>query len=241
MADVNITRFALKNQVFVLCVVGALFIAGTLKFLTMSRREDPELNIRTAVVTTRWDGATATKIEDLVTDPIETSIKRMDGLEEIRSESRNGQSIIYVDIDESIPGDAVEQYWDDLRVKVGEAESKLPDGAYRPMVNSSFGDVYDVVLALYQPSGAERTYSYRDLEVFAETVQDELKNLPSIGRVDLFGIQDERIYLEVDSADWAKLDLTVSELSQLLESRNIVVILLFVTFIYIYMRVLDSL
>ena len=223
----NLTRFAIRNRVFVLFVVAALFVAGLSKFLTMPRREDPEINIRTAVIVTRWPGATARKIEDLVTDPIETAVKRMDGVEEIRSDSRNGQSIVYVDIDEDTPGHAVEQAWDQLRVKVGEAEGLLPDGCQKPYVNSDFGDVYDVVLALYQgllSDGSEpaRRYTYRELEIFAETVQDELKNLAQVGRVDLFGIQDERIYLEVDAADWAKLDLTTNALQRILESRNIV-------------------
>ena len=223
----NLTRFAIRNKVFVLCVVGAMFLAGIVQFLTMSRREDPELNIRTAVVVTRWPGATARKIEDLVTDPIETAIKRMDGVDEIRSDSRNGQSIVYVDIDEATPGHRVVQAWDDLRVKVEEAERSLPDGCQKPHVNSDFGDVYDVVFALYQgllPDGAqpERRYTYRELEVFAERVQDELKNLIEVGRVELFGVQDERIWLEVDEAEWGQLALTTDRLRNILESRNIV-------------------
>jgi len=224
---VNLTRFALGNRTLVLCAVVALMGYGLITFATMPRREDPAITIRTAVVTTRWPGATARKVEELVTDPVETAIKKMAGVDEIRSDSRTGMSIIYIDLLETIGGADVDQYWDKLRNKVDEASSTLPDGCGTPYVNSDFGDVYDVVLALYQSplagsEGADRDYTYRQLEVFAETVQDELKNLAQVGKVDLVGVQDERIYIEVDPADWGKIDLKSDELRSLLESRNIV-------------------
>lgn len=223
----NLTRFALNNRVFVLCVVGAMFFAGLYTFATMPRREDPKITIRTAVITTVWPGSPAHKVEDLVTDPIETSVKKMQGIDEIRSKSRTGLSLVYVDLLESIPAAAVDQYFDELRIKVQEAVARLPDGCRDPQVNTDFGDVYDVVFALYQtpPEGEteyRRQYSYRDLEIFAETVEDELKNLPPVGKVELIGVQEERIYLEVDPAEWGKVSMDADDLRQLLESRNIV-------------------
>ncbi|MEM7199510.1 MAG: efflux RND transporter permease subunit [Planctomycetota bacterium] len=219
----NLTRFALRNRVLVLCVVSATFLAGLYTFATMSRREDPAITIRTAVITTRWPGAPTAKIEDLVTDPIETSIKKMQGVDEIRSKSRIGLSLVYVDLLESVPAAAVDQYFDELRTKVQDATSELPEGCGEPRVNTDFGDVYDVVLALYQrPSAPADRYSYRQLEVFAETIEDELKNLREVGRVDLFGVQDERIYLEVDPAEWGKIGMSADQLRSLLRSRNIV-------------------
>ena len=223
----NLTRFALFNRTFVLSVIVVLVLAGANTFLTMPRREDPEIVIRTAVVTTTWPGATAAKVEDLVTDPLETAIKKMDGVDEITSDSRTGLSIVFVTLDDAVVAGDVDQYWDELRVKIDQTTPRLPDGCGTPAVNSDFGDVYVIVFALHQIKPArrdefERQYTYRELEVFAETVEDELKNLPQVAKIDLMGIQEERIYLEVDPAEWGKIALKTDDLRMLLESRNIV-------------------
>ena len=139
----NLTAFSLRNRTLVLCVVVAMFGYGLITFRTMARREDPAITIRTAVITTKWPGATARKVEELVTDPIETAIKKMAGIDEIRSDSRTGLSIVYVDLLETIVGADIDQYWDELRNKVDEAKARLPDGCGVPSVNSDFGDVYD--------------------------------------------------------------------------------------------------
>lgn len=220
----NLTRFALDKRVVVLALVAVAVIAGLLTFMTMPRREDPQILIRTCVVKTAWPGASAEKIESLVTDPLETAIYQLDEVEEIRSESRTGQSLIFVDLDETI--NEIDQLWDDVRNKVSQASAQLPEGCGVPYVNSDFGDVYPIVMALYQSppeSGVvERTYSDRELEVLADRVRDELKTISDVGKVDYFGLQEEVIYLEPDAVEWSKIGLTSADLQALLSARNIV-------------------
>lgn len=169
----NLTRFSFSNRALVLAIVFVCFVFGAKTFNTMPRREDPEMTIRVALVITEWPGASARKVEDLITDPLETNIKKMDGVDEITSDSRTGLSIITVELDERIT--EIDQYWDELRNKVGEVIPYLPDGSRSPVVNSDFGDVYAVILALYQipPPGGDtiqRPYTWRELEEFAETI-----------------------------------------------------------------------
>jgi len=221
----NLTRFAMNHRTVVLAVTAVMLVYGLQTFQTMPRREDPEITIRTCIVTTLWPGASAEKVEELVTDPLETVINQIDEVEEIRSDSRSGMSLIFVDIDERLFD--IDQYYDEVRNKIDLVVSQLPDGCGKPAVNSDFGDVDSVVFAFYQapPPGRDvidHPYSYRELELLAEKVEDELKGIETVAKVEVMGVPDEVIYVEVDAADWAKIDLTTSELRQLLEARNIV-------------------
>ena len=220
----NLTAFAVRHRSIIWAFVLLLSLSGVSTFLTMSRRENPEMKIRTCVVSVIWPGATAQKVEDLVTDPLETAISKIDEVEEIRSESRTGLSLIYIDMDERLNN--VDQLWDEVRNKVNQAAPGLPSGCRTPYVNADFGDVYDVVLALSQTAmpgheGIERPYSYRELELFSETIEDELKAISLVAKVDTLGIQDEVIDVEIDTGEWAKIAITVDRLRSLLESRNI--------------------
>ena len=98
----SLTKFSVDHRPVVLTGVVIALLVGISTFLTMSRREDPEILIRTCIISTRWPGAKATKVEDLVTDPLEDAIQQIDEVEEIRSQSRVGYSLIEVDIDERL-------------------------------------------------------------------------------------------------------------------------------------------
>ncbi len=221
----NLTRFALTHRTFVLAATTVLMVFGVAAFRDMPRREDPEIVIRTCVVTTRWPGASAEKVEELVTDPIETELSRIDVVEEIRSESRTGVSLVFVDIDERLVD--IDQHFDEVRNKIDRVAGDLPDGCGRPLVDSDFGDVDAVVLALFQtPSPGrdrvERAYSMRELERIAETVEDELRALDPVAKVEVLGVPDEVIHIEVDAEHWGRIGLTADDLRRRLEGRNIV-------------------
>ena len=198
---------------------------GLFNLSTMPRREDPEITIRDAVVVTTWSGASAQKIEQLVTDPLEAVASEIGEVATIESKSLVGLSIVEVTLDDSI--DATDQVWDDLRAKIRAIEDSLPTGVGRPHVNSDFGDVYEIVLTLYQQplnrhDDKTRPYTPRQLEIYAEQIGNELELIEAVGKVDFWGVQPERIYVEVDSADLAKLNLTASDLARTFQARNIV-------------------
>ena len=221
----NLPRFAVTHQAIILSFVIVALGAGLFNLSTMSRREDPELTIRDALVVTRWPGASAQRVEELITDPLEAAASEIAEVDTIRSESLVGISIIQVTLDDNVSD--TDQVWDDLRAKVRTAEGTLPQGSGRPLVNSDFGDVYEIVLALYQvpavgKSTIERPYTPRQLEIFAEQIEDELELIEAVGKAVFWGVQPERIYVEVDSSDLAKLQITAPDLRRIFEARNIV-------------------
>ncbi len=226
------THFAVKNRATTMAMVLVAVALGASTFLTMPRREDPEIVIRVAVVVTQWPGAPADKVEELVTDPLESAIAELDQVHSITSISKVGSSVITVELTETLPAASVDQAWDEVRAKVGAIQSQLPQGVSPPFVNSGFGDVYAVCIALYPrsvrasdadaSSAAPHNYTDRELELLADDVKSELERIDSVAKVELHGVQREVIYLEVASSDWSKIGLTAEQLGQLLSARNIV-------------------
>ena len=137
-----------------------------------------------------------------------------------------GLSIIQVTAGDDIQN--TDQVWDDVRAKVESVQDSLPQGSAPSFLNSDFGDVYEIVFAIHErPAGeapsSQGFYSARELEIFAERIEEELELLDSVRRVELWGVQPEHVYVEVDSADWARIGVTAGQLRDLFQARNIVV------------------
>jgi multidrug efflux pump subunit AcrB len=222
---VNLPRFALTHRSIVFAFLAVFLCVGLFNFSNMSRREDPEITIRDTLVITGWPGAPADRIEELITDPLEKVIAQITEVDIIESKSMVGLSVIQIAVDDRVIN--TDQVWDEIRAKVSTVQSKLPLGSQPPFVNSDFGDVYEIVIALHQvpldgQEDIDHPYSPREFEIFAERIEDELELIDSVTKVEFWGVQHERIYVEVDSADWAKINLTASQLRQVFEARNIV-------------------
>ena len=219
----NLPRFALTHRSIIFAFIVVFLVAGTFNFATMPRREDPEITIRDALIVTSWPGAPATRVEELITDPIEDVIVEIAEVETVKSKSLVGLSVVQVSAGEAVI--ETDQVWDDVRAKVESIRSDLPMGSAPPFVNSDFGDVYEIVFALHQtPFDGVKDYSYspRELEKLAERIEEEIELIDSVARVEFWGNQPERIYVEIDSADWAKLEVTTEQLKRLFSARNIV-------------------
>ncbi len=212
----SITEFALKNNRTTLVLLVVLLLAGVEAFTKMPRAYDPGFVIRTAQVTTYFPGASPQRVEQLVTDKLETVIQQIPELDFVSSESRAGVSIISVNISESYA--IMRPIWDDLRRKIDSAAGDLPDGIVGPIVNDEFGDVFDIVIGVTGPD-----FSYAELNNFAKQTLDELLRLPDAAKVQLYGVQDERIFVEYNNARLTELGISPAQLSQMLASRNIIV------------------
>lgn len=219
----DITEFAIKNNRVTLVVLVVLLLAGVGAYDSLPRAEDPGFTIRTAVVQTLFPGANPERVENLVTDKIEKAIQEMPELDVVRSQSKTGVSIIHIDIQEQYR--EMRPIWDSLRRKVEKAVPDLPDGVIGPFVNDEFGDVFGIILAITAGQRADGTpeIGYAEMKDIAYSVRDILLRLEDTGKVEIFGIQDERVFVEYNNARLAELGLSVVQLQRMLEARNIII------------------
>jgi multidrug efflux pump subunit AcrB len=212
----NFTRAAIRNNRVTFVTLLVLVAAGIIAYSRMPQDEDPGFIIRVAQVTTYFPGASPERVEQLVTDKLEKAIQEIPELDFLTSQSKSGVSVIFVNIKESYT--EMRPIWDDLRRKVDRAKGDLPENVNGPFVNDDFGDVFGIVIALTGDG-----YTYAELKEIADDVRSELLFLEDVAKVDIHGIQDERIHVEYNNARLAELGLSPTQLSEILESRNIVI------------------
>ncbi|MDA8016760.1 MAG: efflux RND transporter permease subunit [Thermoanaerobaculia bacterium] len=212
----NLTRAAIEKDRVTVVLLLVLLATGVQSFLTLPQSEDPGFVVRTAVVQTFFPGGSPERVEQLVTDPIEEAIQEIPELDAVRSTSKTGVSLIFVDIREEYAD--MRPIWDSLRRKVERVRGELPDGVMGPIVDDEFGDVFGIVLTLTGDG-----FTDREVEDVALEVRDELLLLPDVAKVDLFGTQEERIFVEFNNARLAEVGLSALQLQGMLEARNILI------------------
>ncbi len=211
----SLTQIAIEKNRVTFVVLAVLMLSGILAYNGMPRAEDPGFTIRTAMIITHFPGASPDRVEQLVTDKLEKAIQEMPQVDHITSQSKNGVSLVMVDIRERYT--EMRPIWDDLRRKVDRARGELPDGVIGPTVNDEFGDVFGTVVNLTGDG-----YSYAELKVVADAVRDDLLLIDEVAKVDIHGAQDERVFVEYNNARLAELGLSPGQLRSILASRNII-------------------
>ncbi|MEQ3512108.1 efflux RND transporter permease subunit [Pseudoalteromonas sp. BZB3] len=211
----NITRLALENNRTTWVLILVLLLSGITAFDKMPKDYDPGFIIRTAQVVTYFPGASPQRVEELVSDKIEKVVQQIPELDFVSSTSKTGVSIVSVNIKESYK--EMRPIWDNLRRKIQSIEKDLPSDAQAPIVNDEFGDVFGVVIGL-----TAEGYTYREMEEVAEQVRDQLLRLPEAAKVDIFGVQEQRVFIEFENAKMAALGITPNQLKDQLAARNIV-------------------
>jgi multidrug efflux pump subunit AcrB len=212
---VNITRLAIENNRTTLVLLLAILLAGIQAFMSMPRAYDPSFVIRAAQVITYFPGASPERVEQLISDKLEKAIQEIPELDFVNSTSRTGISIIVVNIKESYTN--MRPIWDNLRRKIDGVRNELPKGASDPVVNDEFGDVFGIVLGL-----TGEGFDYAELKEIADEARDELLRVPEAAKVEIYGAQEERIFVEYDNIRLTELGLSPSQLTEIISSRNIV-------------------
>ncbi|QSH42481.1 efflux RND transporter permease subunit [Lentisphaerota bacterium ZTH] len=208
-----------RTVVFSLAVVG--FIWGIWQYQASPRREDPEFTLRYCTVITKWPGATASQIEELVCDPLEREISGIDEVKETTATINPGLCTIKVTMEDAV--DNVDEVCDIIRAQIPKV--KLPPGASTPYVNSKYADTSAMMLAVYQiPQPGtkiiENPYSMRKLQIICEEIRDKLKQLESVATVTIMSDLDEAIYIEPNAGDWSRIQVSIEQLAKRLEAKN---------------------
>ncbi len=208
-------RFAIEHERFTALVLLAILLAGFSVYLTQPRQEDPQITIRSAQVMAQFPGLSPERVEALITKPIENEIKAISEIEEISSMSTTGLAIVIPEA--AIRYTDMAPIWAKLRNKMDDLAPSLPEGTQGPVVNDDYGQVSVVTMAL---TGDD--YSLRELEQVAEDLADRLNLLPLVAKVELYGVQEERIWLEFDPAFVAQFGVTAANVVGAMNAQNVV-------------------
>ncbi len=214
----NIAQFSIEKKTITIVITLLLFFGGIKSYLGLGRLEDPEFTIKNAKVITYYPGATALEVAEEVTDPLEISIQKMGQVRQIETLSMPGYSSIDVEIKKHHMADELPQIWDELRRKVGDVQEQLPPGTSTSLVWDDFGDVYGIFYAIYGDG-----FTHKEIYEYAKMLRRELLLVQDVADVSLFGVQDERIYIEISRERLSQLGLSPELIYASLSGQNMVV------------------
>jgi len=216
-ARFNLSRWALEHPALTRYLMLVLMVLGFAAYFQLGQDEDPPFTFRVMVVRTNWPGATAQQVAEQVTDKLERALQEVPYADRIRSYSKPGESQIIFQIKDSSKPSEVPNVWYSVRKKIGDMRGTLPAGVQGPFFNDEFGDVYGVIYALESDG-----FDYAELKVFADDVRQQLLRVPNVSKVELFGVQDEKVFVEISQKRLATLGLDLVQVLAQLGQQNAV-------------------
>ena len=213
----NLSSWALTHQQMVLYLIVVLMAAGVLSYFKLGRAEDPDFTFKVMVVRTLWPGATAQEVERELTERIEKKLQETPWVDVLQSASKPGESLVFIVLKDYTPKPEVPEAWRQVRKKLDDIRHTLPQGVQGPFPNDEFGDVQINVFALTGDG-----FDIAALRCHADRIALELKRVPDVKRVELIGVQDEKIYLDVSPNRLASLGISVPQIAEALQKQNAV-------------------
>ncbi|MEO6118776.1 MAG: efflux RND transporter permease subunit [Methylotenera sp.] len=214
----NLSDWALKHQTLVLYLMLVLTIAGLLSYTKLGQSEDPPFTFKVMLVRTSWPGANAQEVEQQVTDKLEKKIQEISHLDYVSSYSRPGESVIFIIAKDDTFSKDIPEVWYQVRKKVGDIRHTLPQGINSLTFNDEFSDVYGSMYALTGDG-----FDYAALKKQAELIRSELLKIKDVEKVEFFGEQKQRIFIELSNAKLSTLGVSSATLLSILQAQNAVV------------------
>jgi multidrug efflux pump len=215
MRRFNLSEWALTNRSLVLFAMIVLGLVGTWSYRHLGQSEDPPFTFKAMVVRTVWPGATAEEVSRQVTERIEKALMTTGEYEFIRSYSRPGESQVIFMARDSMHSSEVPDLWYQVRKKVGDIRATLPQGVIGPFFNDEFGDTFGNIYAL-----TGEGFDYAVMKDYADRVQLELQRVDDVGKVELVGLQDEKVWIELSNTKLATLGIPLTAVQQAIDEQN---------------------
>ncbi|KJZ45362.1 MULTISPECIES: efflux RND transporter permease subunit [Pseudomonas] len=213
----NVSEWALRNRQIVLFLMLLLAIVGALSYTKLGQSEDPPFTFKAMVIRTNWPGATAEEVSRQVTERIEKKLMETGEYERIVSFSRPGESQVTFIARDSMHSVEIPELWYQVRKKISDIRHTLPPGIQGPFFNDEFGTTFGNIYAL---TGAG--FDYAVLKDYADRIQIQLQRVKDVGKVELLGLQDEKVWIELSNVKLATLGLPLAAVQQALEEQNAV-------------------
>ena len=214
----NLSDWALKHQTLVLYFMLMLIVSGLFAFTKLGQSEDPPFTFKVMLIRTAWPGASAVEVEQQVTDKIEEKLQELPQIDYSSSFSRPGESVIFIVIKDDTLSKDIPDIWYQVRKKIGDIRHTLPNNIQSLTFNDEFSDVYGTMYALTGDG-----FDNFALKQQADLIRNELLKTPDLEKVDFFGEQKQRIYIEFSNAKLATIGLSGAALVNILQTQNAVV------------------
>ena len=212
----NLAKYSLDTPKVVYFFLFVMLVGGVLSFGSLGKKEDSPFVIKTAVLMTQYPGASPQEVEELITEPIEREIQSMRRVYKIKSDSYYGMSKINIELSPATPPEEMPQMWDELRRKVLNIQSQLPQGASTIKVSDDFGDVFGIYFALTADDG----FSYHDLREWGQRLKTDLVTIEGVQKIALFGEQVEVVNVFISMSKLANSGINLNSLMQTIKSQN---------------------
>ena len=216
----NLSRWALDHPALTRYLMVVLMLMGFAAYFQLGQDEDPPFTFRAMVVRTNWPGATAQQVAEQVTDKIEKTLQEVPYADKIRSYSKPGESQIIFQIKDNSKAADVANVWYAVRKRVGDMRHTLPGTVQGPFFNDDFGDVYGVIYAL--ETDEAHGFSYAELKEHADQVRQQLLRVKDVSKVELFGAQDEKLFIEISQKRLSQLGLDFGQVLTQIGQQNAV-------------------
>jgi len=211
----NLSKWALEHSALTRYLMVVLMLLGAAAYFQLGQDEDPPFTFRVMVVRAFWPGATATQVAQQVTDKLERTLQEVPGADKIRSFSKPGETTILFQLKDSTRAAEVPDLFYTVRKKIGDMRGTLPQGVVGPFFNDEFGDVYGVIYALKAEG-----FSPAEVKEVADDVRQKLLRVPDVNKVELFGAQDEKLYIEMSQRRLSQLGLDINQVLAQLAQQN---------------------
>ena len=212
--SIDFGNWAFRNSKLVYFLIAVLVIGGAYSAYDMSKLEDPEIKVKMAMVAATYPGASANEVELQVADPLEKILLAIGDVKNVSSYSYDDFCVLEVELNSTVPDADVEQCWDMLRRKVGDAASSLPSGV-SVSVQDDFGLVYGMFYAITGDG-----FSDKELDDYAEFLKREIGNIDGVARVNLYGKKTECINVSLTAEKMAALGVSPAEILSTLNGQN---------------------
>ncbi|MFZ5603236.1 MAG: efflux RND transporter permease subunit [Pseudomonadota bacterium] len=213
----NLSEWALRNRQIVLYFMLVLAVAGAMSYTRLGQSEDPPFTFKAMVIRSDWPGASAEEVSRQVTERIEKKVMETGEYQYVMSYSRPGESVVTFVALDNLNNRKIPDLWYQVRKKVGDIRHTLPPGVIGPFFNDEFGTTFGNIYALTGDG-----FDYAVLKDYADRLQLQLQRVKDVGKVELIGLQDEKIWIELSNVKAATLGLSMAQVQQALEEQNAV-------------------
>ncbi|WP_374324868.1 efflux RND transporter permease subunit [Azonexus sp.] len=213
----NLSDWTLHHRTLVGYFMLALALMGIVAYGRLGQAEDPPFTFKAMVIQAYWPGATAQQVEQQLTERIEKKLQELPSVDRLSSYSRAGEATVIFFAKDSYRSAQMPEIFYQVRKKIGDIRHTLPEGIQGPFFNDEFGDVFGNLFAV-----TGEGLDYPLLKDQAERLRDALLPVKGVGKIDIFGIQDEKIFVDIDNAKLATLGIAPAAIGQALAQQNAV-------------------